>query len=762
MGPPSQPTKIRKPQAQKGKGQKAQPQQKTASNGRESTARKPCPIASGSLGVQATSQGSVKDQAPQGTGRPQRSTRGRRLEEMKKTSELIGEGLEKRNRKQAGMGNDEDEDAQTPIDVPENPMAPPAVKRHRVNEGARDVIQRTNIVDPPLHRAPLPNPLLPHGTHLRVQDVNQQNNLMDHQRTLASSSNAAASRIATIPARGQSAQPAHRQMFYPGADRNCIQASTNASRAFTGVATQSTPAALNAVPERRVLGNQAFPIERSHSIQPEPQGVEYQERNTAGGWMPVPTRRREHGDQPQALATGGPRLYLSHNEQDDNSENGNEDQEIDDAQRNSDSETGGNDDDAQVYEEESQVVDDGSREHPGRLPYPDAADPYQEDYFPGGALDTWKDVHEDEDGNEDPNQTLPQVNVERDVLTEHRQRNRPNRPPQVERLEEAAARQQRLQEVAAETLQEPEEEVDYDEDLPHVEDDDEEPAPARARRHSKSTGERKPTNLNYYSGTFKMALERAKKRFRGYVLLENAFPIRAEHLQEAGYVLTQVLEECNQKGVVFEPGQVQTRDTNVVVFGEASTYRGEMKKLARCLIRECYPDVFNPPEFEGGNQNELYQIVMAKVNALLGKTSPYLHGGKDEQGRTNNLAHPCLKRLCIQFFYGDGTDSLAHLFPAEFKDSIPEHAVAVAAACIHNALTEYQSVGHRKTVAFDGDRYTKIYRGALRLISRVNKDPYHKAKWVENRHKWAKLGMQLLNPPELEDDEEVEMDVVLD
>ena len=40
--------------------------------------------------------------------------------------------------------------------------------------------------------------------------------------------------------------------------------------------------------------------------------------------------------------------------------------------------------------------------------------------------------------------------------------------------------------------------------------------------------------------------------------------------------------------------------------------------------------------------------------------------------------------MCINFYYGSagGTDILARCFSADFKDTIPEHAVAIVATCV--------------------------------------------------------------------------------
>ena len=46
--------------------------------------------------------------------------------------------------------------------------------------------------------------------------------------------------------------------------------------------------------------------------------------------------------------------------------------------------------------------------------------------------------------------------------------------------------------------------------------------------------------------------------------------------------------------------------------------------------------------------------------------------------------HDCIAQLCVQFYYGiaGGGDILARRFPENFRNAIPEYAVALAATCV--------------------------------------------------------------------------------
>lgn len=51
------------------------------------------------------------------------------------------------------------------------------------------------------------------------------------------------------------------------------------------------------------------------------------------------------------------------------------------------------------------------------------------------------------------------------------------------------------------------------------------------------------------------------------------------------------------------------------------------------------------------------------------------------QGRTNNLAHPALSAIVIDFFY-TGSNSVGILFPEVFEDEAPRAAVALAGTAV--------------------------------------------------------------------------------
>jgi hypothetical protein len=53
------------------------------------------------------------------------------------------------------------------------------------------------------------------------------------------------------------------------------------------------------------------------------------------------------------------------------------------------------------------------------------------------------------------------------------------------------------------------------------------------------------------------------------------------------------------------------------IFNEHSSFWQELKKVIRQVISSKYATLLSPPEFEGGNQLELYQMVQEGVGQSL-------------------------------------------------------------------------------------------------------------------------------------------------
>ena len=140
----------------------------------------------------------------------------------------------------------------------------------------------------------------------------------------------------------------------------------------------------------------------------------------------------------------------------------------------------------------------------------------------------------------------------------YRKRNKAVRPPSEEKLRDAARHQLRKAALDREDdkLQgEGEGGSDGDiEDDDEDDDEDENGRKRRAPRNSKQNGKISAKTLRYYTGTWKAALNTAKKRFRGYVVFTDPFPSTEDDMDEAMALISEVKAEFEADGRKFDPG----------------------------------------------------------------------------------------------------------------------------------------------------------------------------------------------------------------
>ncbi|KAF8799595.1 hypothetical protein BYT27DRAFT_7217631, partial [Phlegmacium glaucopus] len=280
-----------------------------------------------------------------------------------------------------------------------------------------------------------------------------------------------------------------------------------------------------------------------------------------------------------------------------------------------------------------------------------------------------------------------------DVVEDHRAHNRPVRPPHLGNLADAAAHQSYRRQLERTGF---EDDVNLDNERTTEQngetdnDEDNESSTGRARRYSKMPrdAEPKPITMKYYPPGWQAMLETVKNNMRRHVALVNAFPRRETDLKQATLILTNTIAEYQMVADnVLEPGYSPNRDMSILVFNEHSTFRQKLKRVAQRIISLKYTNLLCPPEFEGGNQQEEYDLVIHAVNEALTQ-GRFLRGGEDENGKCKNIAHPAISTTIHQFFYADN-DCLANLFPEDFEQTVPDHVIALVMTTIQNCLEEY-------------------------------------------------------------------------
>ncbi|KAF8547507.1 hypothetical protein OG21DRAFT_1527113 [Imleria badia] len=157
-----------------------------------------------------------------------------------------------------------------------------------------------------------------------------------------------------------------------------------------------------------------------------------------------------------------------------------------------------------------------------------------------------------------------------------------------------------------------------------------------------------------------------------------------------------------------------TNNISKLLWEDIGNWRSSLKKKARTFMCEHYQ--WDP-------QN------CCSVNADLTKTllerGVFLKHGQDEEGHTNNLAHPALAGLVVNFFY-TGPSSVGILFPEVFGNEIK--------------LVLDKVTAEGKEVIFKCNIYTNVYIGILGLMVKCDMTPIHQAKTKALRIQWAKIG----------------------
>ena len=136
------------------------------------------------------------------------------------------------------------------------------------------------------------------------------------------------------------------------------------------------------------------------------------------------------------------------------------------------------------------------------------------------------------------------------MLDHHRSRNKPNNPPNAERLLSVAKDQ-----LGIDDNEDKEDELNEGGSNDEAEEGEDVPTRQRATRNSKWDGTVKPTTVRYYNGTaWKSALIRAKLAFRRYTMLNHLFPLTDTHFEDAELILSKTVADMKDS-VTFGSGE---------------------------------------------------------------------------------------------------------------------------------------------------------------------------------------------------------------
>ncbi|KAF8425725.1 hypothetical protein L210DRAFT_3653115 [Boletus edulis BED1] len=273
-----------------------------------------------------------------------------------------------------------------------------------------------------------------------------------------------------------------------------------------------------------------------------------------------------------------------------------------------------------------------------------------------------------------------------------------------------------------------------------------ESARTRAPRNSKKAKEAGPLpkNLGFYPSGWQDCLEDAKRECRvSHLLSNNPFPSKSRDLKTSiTEALTTTISEWNESAV-FEPGYWPDHKTGMacVLLGDMSTWRSELKTVAFAVCPVAY-NLIPPQEIP---PREKVQWVQNSAAQLLAD-SFFLRGGFNQQGKTNNFAHPALMEVAIRFFY-TGSYRIADKRPDQFRKAIPLACIALAGAAINCVLDGFAKNGAvtLKTIPqFSGKEYRSTFLTMSKMLNEILRHPYHGRKLHKQVGKWGEEGWAVL------------------
>ncbi|KAI6040578.1 hypothetical protein EDC04DRAFT_2893967 [Pisolithus marmoratus] len=185
------------------------------------------------------------------------------------------------------------------------------------------------------------------------------------------------------------------------------------------------------------------------------------------------------------------------------------------------------------------------------------------------------------------------------------------------------------------------------------------------------------------------------------------------------YIL-EAITECHSKGLLIPDGWWVNYMTGItkLLWEDLRNWHSSLKKKAHFFVHEHY-------EWDSQNCCDVNDGIARKLL----EHGDFLKDGVDEECHTNNLVHPALSALIIEFFY-TGTNAMANIFPEVFQNEIKV------------ALDEVVAEGKEVTKC---NVYADVYADVLGLMAKCDTAPVHhaKTKFWDNLDSASQLGTLL-------------------
>ncbi|KAI6161201.1 hypothetical protein EDD17DRAFT_1509416 [Pisolithus thermaeus] len=222
-----------------------------------------------------------------------------------------------------------------------------------------------------------------------------------------------------------------------------------------------------------------------------------------------------------------------------------------------------------------------------------------------------------------------------------------------------------------------------------------------------------------YPNKFQEVIEQVKLIAQCDSAMKNPFPSHSTFLDiMSGEIFNEALVECMNTPAGYWPNYHSQLG---ILLLESLMMWQLMIKAKACEVLPQFYDV-------GAHCTEAENQLQSQT---LIKGAMFLRDGVDNEGSTNNMVHPALAALVMDFFYS--SSSIGTVFPEVFSHEVPRVALRAA-------LDEYTQTGIQQDCPFEYGTYSKIFVGFLDMQHQIDQHPRHAAKTQELQVAWTSAG----------------------
>ncbi|KAF8546902.1 hypothetical protein OG21DRAFT_1527525 [Imleria badia] len=185
--------------------------------------------------------------------------------------------------------------------------------------------------------------------------------------------------------------------------------------------------------------------------------------------------------------------------------------------------------------------------------------------------------------------------------------------------------------------------------------------------------------IQFYKPAVQEILDHAKEFSHCDAASMNTFPLRTQFNTLAIEYMEEAVRERRSRSLSVSNGWWLHYSNEIcrLFWEDLRSWHSVLRKKACIYITQCY-------KWDTDNHHQVNSDI---VKELLGGNGAFLRNGIDEVEHMNNLAHPALTGLIIDFLYTSAS-SLSKLFPEVFAVEVPR--VTVGCHCSHSGNVHLQ------------------------------------------------------------------------